>query len=50
MEAKILGAVQLIGAIIAVILAYMNMSFWSVIVFALIFVITAIHHFTEEAH
>lgn len=47
MEAKILGAVQLIGAILAVILAYMNMSFWAVIVFALIFVITGIHHFTE---
>jgi len=44
---KHLGAVQLIGAILAVIVGFMDLTFWAIIIFAILFIVLAIHHLTE---
>ena len=47
MGPKTLGAVQLIAAVLAVILGFMDMTFFAIILLAIGFIVTAIHHFTE---
>lgn len=47
MNPKHLGAVQLIGAILAVIVGFMDLTFWAIIIFAILFIVLAIHHLTE---
>jgi len=49
MDSKTLGTVQLVGAVIAGWIGYQNMR-WDSIVLALVFVISAIHHYMEKSH
>lgn len=47
MKPKVLGIVQLIGAILAVILGYMEYTFFAIILLAIVFIVMSIHHLTE---
>ena len=47
MNPKTLGIVQILLAVVAVILGFLDMTFWAIILFAIIFIVMGLHHFTE---
>jgi len=49
MNPKLLGASQLIGAIIAIILGFLDQTFFAIIFLALVFIVMSIHHLTEAS-
>jgi len=49
LDAKILGGIQLIGALVAGYLSW-QVREWSVLILALLFLITAVHHLAEKKH
>ena len=48
MNPKLLGGVQIGGAILALILGFLDMTFYAMFLFAVIFVVMGIHHLTEK--
>ena len=46
-DAKTLGWIQIVGALISGYIAYMNEG-WEVVILALLFLITGIHHVMEK--
>jgi len=44
---KVLGGIQLVGAVIAGFLGWQNQD-WGVLVLAIVFLATAFHHLTEK--
>lgn len=49
MNPKLLGASQLIGAIIAIILGFLDQNFFAIIFLALVFIVMSVHHLTEAS-
>ena len=47
MDPKILGAIQLLGGLIGL-YAWWSAKDWAIPVFAIVFIILAIHHFMEK--